>query len=927
MSRSRHHSSWASRVWCALWVALLVACGQADEAQIEAAITAKLDAGDVNGALVVVKSHLQEKPQSDKARWLLGRLLLAAGDGPGAEIELRRALGAGYAKSAVLPELGRALLAQRKSAEAIALLADAKFDKPAEAGDAAEVLALALLGAGEPERAKKVLTDAIERSPEHLASLLLAARLARVQEDGAQSLAKAQGLAKRFAGSAAVMVLLAEAQAAQADAPGAAASYEQALKLDPKHAPAHAAQVMAALGRNDVAGARAHAQRMVKALPGQAHSAYAQAMVAYFSGDFAAAREQAQLLLRQGSNYPPLLVLAGMTERRLGALAQAETLLWKAMALLPDVLEPRRELAGLRVAHGDGPGALALLEPVLAKRVPDAATWAIAGQAYTLSGNFTAADAAFGRAKALHPSDVQVQLQYARSLMLRGQEERGLRELGKAADADKSGESDMALVAAMMRRKDATGALQVIERLAQKSPKEPAVAVLRGRVFEQLGQLRDARLAFEQALAMSADFMPAVDSLAALDMAANKPQAALARYESFVKRNPRAAKAMIRLAEVSRFGVGRAAATAWLDKAVAVNPVDPAPWLAAVELERRMGDESAALSRARRAVAAVPGDYDVQRQLAVSLQGSGENNQALKVLQIMNQLRPTSIEPRLLLAQAHLTANNSLAARQEIDKALALEPASTDVGRAHIVMLLKEGKPENALALVRARQKQAPQDPAAWLMEAEIHAASSNWPAAIPALRQGLTKAPDSTLAMRLSDALRRGATAAEAADFEQGWVNEHPDDAGFVASLGQAADRRGDAVEAERWYRRTLVLQPDAPVVLNNLATLWVKAKPSQALELAQRAVQLAPDVPPFLDTLAQAQSAAGQREQAVKTQAKAVALAPRSGDFRLQLARLLLAVGEKRKAREELEWLRDRGADFKQQGEVNRLLAESNR
>lgn len=922
---TRHLSGWAGRAWCAAWLSLMMACGRSDEAQVEAAMTAKLDAGDVTGALVLVKSHLQVNPQSDKSRLMLGRLLLSAGDAPGAEVELRRALGAGYAKAAVLPELGRAMLAQRKSADVIALLSGAKADNPAQDGDLAEVLAQALLGAGEPERAAKVLADAIERAPDHLACLLLAARLARVQEDGAQSLATAQGLAKRFASSAGVMVLLAEAQAAQADAPGAAASYEQALKLDPKHAPAHSALVMAALGRNDVALARAHAQRMAKALPGQAHSAYAQAMVSYFSGDFAAAREQAQLLLRQGSNYPPLLVLAGMTERRLGALTQAETLLWKAMALLPDVLEPRRELAGLRVAHGDGPGALALLEPVLAKGVPDAATWAIAGQAYTLSGNFKAADAAFGRAKTLQPSDVQVQLQYARSLMLRGQEERGLRELGKAADADKSGESDMALIAAMMRRKDAAGALQVIERLAQKSPREPAVLVLRGRVFEQLGQLRDARQAFEQALVLSADFMPAVDRLAALDMAANKPQAALLRYESFVKRNPRATTAMIRLAEVSRFGSGRVAATAWLDKAVAVNPVDPAPWLAAVELERRMGDESAALSRARRAAAALPSDYDVQRQLAVSLQNSGENNQALKVLLVMNQLRPSSVEPRLLLAQAHLTAKNLLSARQEIDKALALAPASTEVGRAHVVMLLKEGKPENALAVVRARQKQAPHDKSAWLMEAEIHAASSNWPAAIPALRQGLTKAPDNSLAMRLSDALRRGATAAEAADFEQGWVNAHPDDADFVASLGQAADRRGDAVEAERWYRRTLVLQPDAPVVLNNLATLWIKAKPTQALELAQRAVQLAPDVPPFLDTLAQAQLAAGQRDQALKTQVKAVALAPRSGDFRLQLARLYLAVGEKRKARDELEWLRDRGAEFKQQDEVNRLLAET--
>ena len=925
MSRSRHVSRLGALLCCLPWFLLMIACGRADEAQLESAMTTKLQAGDLSGAMVVVKGHLQNHPQSDKSRLLLGRLLLSAGDAPGAEIELRRALGSGYAKGMVLPELGRALLAQRKSAEAIALLSAAKLDSPAEAADSAAVLAQALLGTGELDRARAVLVDAVQRAPDDQACLLLMARLDRVREPGERNLATALSLAKRFAGSAPVMMFLAEAQAGQGDAQAANASYEQALKLDPKHAPAHTALVMGALGRNDVATARAHAQRMSKALPGQTYSAYTEAMVAYFSGDFATARERAQQLLSYGGNYPPLLVLAGMAERRLGAFAQAEALLGKAMNLLPDALEPRRELAGLRVAQGDGLGALALLDPVLAKPLADVSTWTIAGQAYTMTGNFKAADAAFARAKTLRPSDVQVQLQYARSLLLRGQDERGLSELSKAAEADKSGESDLALIAAMMQKNDTKAALHTIDRLAQKRPNEPAVAVLRGQIFEQLGQKAEARKAYDQALALSADFMPAVDRLAALDVATNKLQAAQSRYEAALKRNPRAANVMIKLAEISRVSTGRVATTSWLDKAVAVNPVDPAPWLAAIELERRMGDEAAALSRARRAVASLPNDYEVQRRFSRALQDNGENNQALKVLQGMVQMRPTSVEPRLLLAQALLSANNVSAARQEIDKALALEPNSVEVGRAQIVMLVKEGKQDRALALVRARQKQAPQVAAAWLMEAEIHAAGSNWVAAATALRQALSKASDSPVASRLADVLRRGGKASEAAEFEQGWVNTHPDDAGFVASLGQAADVRGDVIEAERWYRRALVLMPEAPVVLNNLAALWVKSKPTQALELAQRAVQLAPDVAPFLDTLAQAQSAAGQRELAVKTQARAVALAPRSGDFRLQLARLLLAVGENRKARDELEWLRDRGAEFKQQGEVSRLLAAS--
>ena len=907
----------------ALSLAFLAACAGGNDSQVEAEMNAKLNSGDMNGAMTVVKSHLREHPQSGKSRLLLGRLLLSSGDAPGAEIELRRTLGSGAAETAVLIELGRALLAQNKVSGAIALLSGAKPDTPQEAGDVAEVHAQALLMAGEPQRAEQVLTEAIRRAPNHLKCLLLAAQLAREGQTGAQSLSQAQTLAKQFPDSAAVLTFLAKAQAAQNDATGASLSYEQALKLDPKHAPAHTALVMAALGKDDLAAAKTLVQRMAKALPGQAESAYAQSMVAYFSGNFAAARELQQQLLRRGSDYPPLLVLAGMTERRMGASAKAEVLLSKAMALLPDALEPRRELAALRVAQADGTGALNLLKPLLDKRTADASSWVIAGQAHALVGNFKAADAAFATAKTLQPRDVAVQLQYARSLLMRGQEESGLRELGKAAAADRSGESDMAIIVAYLQRKDTTSALKALEQLAQKSPGEPVVAVLRGRVLEQLGKAAQARQSFEQALALRADFLPAIDGLAALDMAANQPQAARTRYESYLKRQPRSAATMIRLAEISHLSTGRAAAVAWLDKAVAVNPADPGPWSAAVELERRMGDEARALNRARQAAAALPDDYELQRHLAAALQSSGDNNQAVSVLQRMNQLRPRSAEPRLLLAQAHLLAGNTSAARSEVDKAWALEPSSPEVFRAQIVLLLKEGQSQKALALAQGRQKQTPQDPAVWLTEAEIHASSNNWPAAVAVLRQGLVKAPSSKLAARQSDAMRRAALSTEAAQFEQSWFTAHPEDAEFTGSLGQAADLRGDAAEAATWYRHTLKLQPDAPVVLNNLAQLLIKTKPSEALTLAQRAVQLAPETAPFLDTLAQAQAALGQVEQALKTQTKAVSLAPRAGDLRLQRARLLLATGEKQKAREELEWLRDRGSQYARQDEVAQLMA----
>ncbi|HEY6971976.1 MAG TPA: rhomboid family intramembrane serine protease, partial [Candidatus Angelobacter sp.] len=119
----------------------------------------------------------------------------------------------------------------------------------------------------------------------------------------------------------------------------------------------------------------------------------------------------------------------------------------------------------------------------------------------------------------------------------------------------------------------------------------------------------------------------------------------------------------------------------------------------------------------------------------------------------------------------------------------------------------------------------------------------------------------------------------------------------GLMYERGEGVPR--DAQEAIKWYRKAA--DHGSPVILNDVA--WVYAtssdpaihNPAEALKYATRAVAADKQHPnpSFLDTLAEAQYANGNYEDAIKTEQQAIALASQDQKetFQKSLARYQLA------------------------------------
>lgn len=926
---ARRRRLWGAIVQCLLCAWWLAGCEDAQHRADEQLARAeqRLASGDAAAAEIELRDALKSDPRSGRARLLLGRALVATSDWSGAETEYRRAAELGAPADATTLAASELQMAMGRPAAVVDRL---RAHQAAQGSASADLLALAALAQrelGDLAAADALLGQALRQTPGHVGARLAQARVLATRGELAEARRVAQALSSERPGEAAAWLLLGDL--AQEPA-AAAAAYRQALALQPRLVPAHAGLIRVSLRTGDRTAFAQQVAALRKAQPGDPTTLYHEALLAEQQGDLHRARERLQPLLRAGSNDAELMFLAGVVERRLGGFGQAETALTRAAQARPLAAEPRLELAQLHVQMARPERALAALAPLLAGGSTNAEAWTIAAQAHTLAGAYPAADAAFARAASLRPEDPRLRAAVGRSLLLRGQVDKGLAALkaAAAADADSAG-ADLVLVNHHMQRKEVAQALAATDALAAKPRFRPLAAHVRGRILQAGGDTDGARAAFRLAVAAEPRFLAAVSSLAQLDADQGRPDAARRHYEAYLELEPRSAAALLAVAVLShREGAGREQAGRWIDRAVAADPQDVATWRSAIAFHRDDQDPKGALARARSAVAALPEDAELQAELAAAQLAAGDPQQALVTWTRAAQMKPASPEMQLRLAEAHLRAGNTARGAELVQRVLSLAPDWPPALQVFTALQVSRGQHDQALAQLRALQKRQPASALPWQLEAEVHAAGRAWPLARAALHKALEREPESTaLAVQMHTLLLAGSDPSAAAQWAASWQKQRPNDAGFLLHLAQLAERSGDDTTAVRHYRRALGLRGSDAAVMNNLALALTRLKDPAALPLAQQAVRLAPYSPQVLDTLAQALSLAGEHDKAIASQLKALELLPQDASYRWRLAQVYLRAGQPERARAELQQIQALGLPLPEKDQVEPLLKQLSR
>ena len=907
-----------------LAMALLVsACGSDSPDALLASAQDYLSRNDAPAAIIQLKNVLKDRPDSAKARLLLGQALQATGDIAGAETEFRKAQDLGAAPDEVVPQLAQALLLGKQFGKittdyALLQLASA----PAQASLKTTV-AIAWLRQGQEDKFRASIDEALKAKADHVPALIELVRASAQRGNIDEALAGLDKIPRQSSGADEAHKLRGDLLLyGKRDMDAAMVAYRDALQVNPSYLEGQAAVVQLLLLQGKTEAAAEALQGLAKEAPGKPQTLYLQAMLAYAKNDLKAAQEHAQKLVSLTPENFRALELAGMTELRLGANVQAEALLAKALQLEAGLPMARRGLVTAYVRQGRLDKAMSALPVDVERNDRDPGMMALAGQVYMLHGDVDRAQRYFARASSLDPEDPAKRTSLAVSRLASGQRDAALGELQSIAASDDGVVADMALINALLQERKVDQALKAIDALEKKRPADVMPVFLRGRALLLKRDAVGARKAMERVLEIDPNYFPAVGVLAVLDNADKRPDDARARLEAAIKRQPGNVQAHLALVELRQAnGADKTELATLLRKVVEAAPSSPLPRLLLAEHHLRHSEPKDALVVAQQAVSALPDNVQLLDVLGRAQSANGEHNQAQASFNRMAALQPQSSLPFLRMASANLIAGDRDAASQNLRKALEIEPKSLEAQQGQVSLAMAAQKPGDALAISRAVQKQRPKEQVGYMLEGEIHAAGKAWDKAADAFRAGLKQVASPELAVRLHDVLLSAAKKPEADRWAAEWSRTQPKDAAFPFYLGNRALTLNELPESLRQFERVVAIQPENAAALNNLA--WLKGQLGRdgALADAERANALAPNQPAFMDTWAMLLSAANQHERALEMQKKVVQLQPQVLEFKLNLAKIQIKAGNKDAARALLDELSAAGDRFSAQAEVDRL------
>jgi putative PEP-CTERM system TPR-repeat lipoprotein len=911
--------------WTLLVLLLLVACGDKPE-KLVASGQAHLRRDDYNAAIIQFKNALKVKPDYPEARYLLGVSQLKVSDWASAEKELRKAVELGYPADKTLPPLALALLKQGRADDLISEFGTTNLSTPAAQAEFQTRLGSAYLVLKKPKEAQQSFVKALAAEPEGVPARAGQARALAIQGDIQEAERIVDELLRTSPKVAEALQLKADLLYSRGKVDEAIGYLTQVAQLQPVDvAPAFSLGLaLVAQGRFEQASHQIESMKQFAAK--DPRTIYLQSLLAFRQGNFVAVRDLVLQVLRAAPEHVPSLILAGAASYQTGAQRQAQDFLRKALDRAPQSLYVQRLLIASYLRSGDMSPASRLMEQALKQAPNDAQLLMLAGEIALAKKDLAAAASFYEQAEKYMGGVGVAANRLAQIEFAEGNAQHAIEVLESSAAADPQRyQSDLMLALYYARHGNVAKALGWIDNIEKKQPQGATAPTLRGAIYFQNKDYSAARKHFEQALSLRANFVPALEGLAGVDLLEKKPEAARTRFEQQLSKEPGNEALALSYARLLR-SLG-APVTEVVDTLLRTIKNQPSALQARANLIStylELKDTRQAVAAAQEALAVAP-DHPTLLALAGQAQlAAGERNLAVATFEKLTSLQPSSVSPLLALAEAHAASGNREKALDALKRALTLQADLVEAQAAMIRLYRADGRDKDALAVAKEMQRQRPKSEAGYRAEAEVLAGARQWKEAVAVLQKGLQMTASPTLAAPLHTGLVNRGPQPDADAFAGGWVKDHPKDVAFRAYLAQQAMVSKDYESAARWYKEILKMQPNAPVILNNLAWVAGQLKDPNALQYAEQANRLLPNAPPMMDTLGWLLVEQGDVTRGVELLQKAVDLSPSTHSIRLNLAKGLIRAGNKEAAKKELEYVLSNARNEQAQADARALFKQ---
>ena len=629
-----------------------------------------------------------------------------------------------------------------------------------------------------------------------------------------------------------------------------------------------------------------------------------------------------------------------------------------ALKAQPDNIDARLELSKAYFRTGNLKGAEKELLKARDLGAP-AGKWMIPlGELYLLQGR------ASDLLDTVEPSQDMSPVEQADVLALRAeaQTQLGKREAAKAL-LEQAIELDASNVRALLglARLDLLEgriepAVQRVEKVLEQLPNNLFALSLRAELARQAGDNALALAYFDRALAVQAEYLPALLGSISVLVAQGDGKTALQRIARVRKRQPDNTMANYFEALVHYREKDYKAAEKALQVVFKSTPDQRQAQLLMGAVQFAQGRYEQALDYLSRFHKAVPGLVEGGNLLAATLLKLDQPDRAIEVLQQLERREPDNVRTLSLLGSAYMAKRQPAKATEYLERAAQIDPQraayKTQLGLGYlgegetaqaidvlkslpadeldaqsgillIIAYLRKRDFDQAFETAQTLAGKEPRNPVYRNFMGVVKLAAGDKAEARTYFGQALRIDPGFVPAhMSLARMAQGERDFAEARAHYQAILQHHPDNTRAMLALAQLASLEGDRKAMLDWLLRARKAGPEEvnPGVV--LARFYISTgQPLKALETAQDVARRHPDHPQVLEVQGLAQLAAGEKASAVATFRRLVKRAPRSARAHLLLARAQMNNGDLQAARETLQQARRLGPNF---GPVYRALAD---
>ncbi len=885
-----------------LGVAGLSGCGDSNSGSPLERARGHIEEREFAAAIIELKNALQQDPENTDARWLLAENYLLFGEGLNAEKALARMETGRERDPAFRAALLQSLILQGRVEEAVA-------ESEIRDGDdvSAQLLAyraIALTGTHAHDQAQEAVTRAAELGPTDPVVLMARGVVAFALNDPEAAIEFVRRAEEIGTLSVEPYLIHGRIEQARGNYAEAEAAFRRADEIGPRRIDVHLGLAQALVAQAKSAEAIQVLNPLLLRDPEMLAALLFRAQANLLLEQTEAARDDLRLLVGTNPDYLPGRLMLGRVLLADGRYEQAEDMIAPVVARHPEHEQARALLAEILVRNDQSEAALALMADEAVTKTTDPKTLEFLGSLYGRAGRVNEGIRYLREATELDPANPSVKLKLALAEIAAGDLDKAAREL-ETIDKQPYLKEHVDSIQLLLSIEEGkfSEAIQQAQALLDADENASWAQFMLGNAYLGNGEVDKARAAFREVSEQNPGFTSAMVRLADLELQIGNRDAAAEWFVKAAAISPDDEAIVIPLA-VIRSQQGRfAEASELLERLRDKYPSASAPRLALAQLYIGQDDYDSALKAASEAAAIEPGNRRVELTLAIAYLGLNEGAKALEVLKRPGLAGLEGPEINLLRAAAQTKTGAIEKARDILASSLATSPDDFRTLVNYTKAQSRLGEIEGATKTAQSIQSRHPSAPAGYVLYGDLKAMIGDDDAADQAFKRAIELGGGIQVGIRRFKLLYRNGKKDEAVQAMREWAQRAESRPYERYALAVALQQAGENAEAIAVYEAMLADGLVHPSAMNNLAWLYYEARDGRAIEVAERAHQLAPGNPGISDTLGWIMVNQGQADLAIKHLKDAVNGAPQSPTVRYHLGVALARTGDKRAAKDMLE------------------------